>query len=354
MKNRCVPFEFALVGLVLVVALVGCQSKSNSGPPAHSTHHSYAPEDLWQTLEHDGGEVLAGDEVAHAFTLKNELSSIIQIVKDGDIVANCGCASVFPAARELAPGDATPVTVKIATTGKSGPFKHGGHIAWTDAEGKVHVAVFSVRGVARPPLRVEPHELVFERADLAKGLWKELQLTLDPAVDRESLSLVGPEQGFVIEKKDVAGAQGAVYSIKCLLLPSGEEEEWYECVFTAKLAKEHGGSVVSAKAFLLVQRVGNIDVQPSRLVVRFGPDGRGVAKCVVSGDAWQGPEAIETITCPGYRLEWKPTRLGSASTATIIQLTLFQPDDRNSPKESLIQIKAKGLDMFHVPVEIQE
>jgi hypothetical protein len=353
MKIRFVVFGLVLAGLVLVLTLAACQSRDNSDHRASFSFQSYAPEDVWLTQEHDGGEVLSGDEVTHTFTLKNDLSTPLRIVQDADIVPNCGCAKIAPGARELASGDETQVTVQIVTKG-NGAFNHGGRIVWTDPANKIHVALFSVRGVARPPIRIEPSELIFERADLARGQSKEIQVTFDPAVDRTSLSVTVPEKSFALEKKGSTGDKEEVYSIKCLLPASGNEDEADECVFTAKVAKENGGFQVSAKVVLYVQRAGGIEVQPNRLLVRFGADGRAVARCTVSGEIWPGSDAIEEISCPDYRVEWKPMPLGAASKATIIQLTLKRGDEKKQVSESSIQIKARGVDPVRVPIEVQE
>jgi hypothetical protein len=332
--------------LVALVVSIGCQSRTppTTSNPAHLQ--------VWQSQEHEVGDVIAGFEITHTFTFTNDLTGVLKIQKDGDIVRNCNCADIIPAARELAPGAATAVTVKVDTRDKVGSFSYGGRIIWTDAENTPRVAVFALTGVARPPMLAEPDTVVFERDAVAKGQSKEFKLVINPAVDEGSLTI---EASKALAIEHISSKPGSrVYSVKCLQQPQGEDDEFHEIYLTAKLVPQHGGIPFSTTVVVHVAVAVPLEVQPKSLDLQMGPDGRATGKLVLAGDAMMGGDNIESITCGDYKVEWKTTRSGPNAPRAVVEVTIVSPTDRDAPAKSILQVKVKGLVALHVPIHVRK
>jgi hypothetical protein len=335
-------------GRLLLVALAvssGCESRTQQRVPV--------PREAWQTLDHEVGEVTAGIEISHTFVLANNLASPLHVLRDADVASNCGCATITTAARELAPGATTDVTVKVATRDRKGPFRLGGRIVWTDARNEPHLAVFALVGVARPPLALQPDELVFERDEVAKGRSKELKVIVDSAVDEASLTVEAPTGALAVEP--IRSEKGhRVYAVKCLQPPRGEDEEFHAIVLAAKLTPRLGGIPVSAKVVVQVREAVPLDVQPKSLELRLDPDGRAVGKFVLSGEAMQGGDNVESLSCADYEVEWKATHTRPESPTAVVEITLLAPPDKNGPEKTTVRVKVKGLPALHVPVLVRK
>jgi hypothetical protein len=340
---RRLPILPVLLSFAQVLS-VGCGSRKPQVVP---------PAETWQNLEYDVGEFPAGIEVSHTFALANDLATALHVRKDSDIVPNCGCASLTPATRELAPAATTNVAVKVATRDKgSGPFRYGGRIVWTDAREQTHVASFYLTGVARPPFAFQPYELVFERDEVATGRTKELTVTLDAAVDESSVTLEAPTDALALEKIRSEGGR-RVYSVKCLQQPRGEDEETHEIVLAAKLTPQYGCIPVSAILVVHVQEAVPLDVQPKTLDLRPGPEGRAIGKLVLSGEAMKAGGTVHSIECADFKVEWKARRAGPAASSTVLEITLFAPSDKDGPEKSTLQVKVEGLPALHVPIRVR-
>jgi len=307
----------------------------------------------WQTLERDVGEITAGVEISHTFTLANDLTGTVHVEKDSDIKANCGCATLVPAARELSPQATTSVTVKAGTLDKVGPFKLGGRITWTDSEGSRHVSAFALTGIGLPPLALQPNALVFEREEIAKGLGQELRVTLSPDVDEASLTVEAGTDALTIQKSHVE-KRCRTYSVKCVRQPQGEEEEVHDIYLSAKLTPAFGGTAVSARLLVYVQEVVPLDVRPKALDLRLGPDGRATGKLFLSGDAMRNGGSVESVSCADYQLEWKVTRGGTGTQTAVLEITLLVLPDKPRPPKSTLQVKVKGLPALHVPITVRD
>jgi hypothetical protein len=331
--------------LFAFVCSFGCQSRAPTAPIS-------ASQQIWQSQEHEVGEVTAGFEIAHRFTLTNDLTRVLKIQKDRDIIRNCGCADITSATRELAPEATTTVTVKVATRDKSGPFSYGGRIIWTDSENTIHIAVFLLTGVARPPLAPEPNELVFEREDVAKGQNKELRLTVNPAVDEASLTVEATKALAIEQVSSQPGSR--VYAVKCLQQPESEDEEIHDIYLSAKLSPKHTSIPVSTKVVVRVREAVPLSVQPKSLDLRVGPDGRAIGKLALAGDAVKGGDNIESITCGDYKVEWKRTRASPAAPTSIVEITVTPPDNKAGPEQSILYVKVKGLAALHVPIQVRK
>jgi len=341
---RRLSILYALL-LFLPALPIGCESRNQHAAPLT---------EAWQNLEHDVGEIPSGIEISHTFPLSNNLASALHVRKDSDIVPNCGCASLTPATRELALAATTNVAVKVATRDKgSGPFRYGGRIVWTDAREQTHVATFYLTGVARPPFAFQPHELVFERDEVATGRSKELTVTLDAAVDDSSVTLEAPTGGLAVERIR-SGRGRRVYSVKCLQQPRGEDEETHEIALAAKLTPQYGSIPVSATLVVHVQEAVPLDVQPKTLDLLPGADGRALAKLILSGEAMKAGGTVHSIECADFKVEWKASRVSPASPSTVVEITLFAPPDKGGPEKSTLQVKVEGLPALHVPIRVHK
>jgi hypothetical protein len=343
--------------LVLCLASTSCQPSgvATTGRAAHRSHAELLEGD-WLVLEHDTGEIPAGADVSHTFTLTNEFSESLRINAVGDIEVSCNCAGVTPAAWELAPGESTSVDVRVTTGLKNGPFRDGGHIIWTDAHNQTHTAAFVLRAVARPPVTFDPEELVFELDDLAKGIAKDLKVTPSSTVDKDSLTLTLPEKDFAIEKKGVE-CEAVVYSIKCLLPPEADDVgDAPFLVVGARALNKLGGTAVSMSLPIAVHQSVPLLVQPQQLVVRLSQiEQRGAARLMLTGEALTDPgRDIESITCADYMLEWKMSRIGHSTPTVFIDLTFKPKPGDTAPAQSSVQIKVRGRNSRRVPVTVEK
>jgi hypothetical protein len=96
-------------------------------------------------------------------------------------------------------------------------------------------------------------------------------------------------------------------------------------------------------------------VQPSDLVIHFEKSNhRGVGQLVVSGEAVKGAsDAIESIHCPHYRVEWKAKHKWAGASIAEVDLTLIHESGQKWFKESSLEIKAKGISPAIIPVHVK-
>lgn len=335
---------FSRSGTLLVLVFLtssGCQSRPTT--PTVET---------WQTLEHEIGEITAGVEIIHEFTLTNDLPTVLEIKKDEDIAAKCGCSSITPAERRLAPGAATKVIFRVDTRNRAVPFRFAARIVWTDTANQPHPAEFFLVGVARPPLVLQPDELVFERQEVTDECRKELKVIVASGVDEGSVT-VEPLAGDLAVEMIRSEKGYRVYSVKCLQQPRSESEEFHEIFLSAKLTPELGSIPVSAKLLVHVPEVVALEVQPKTLDLRLGPEGRTVGKLMLSGEAMKDGADVESLSCAEYKLEWKVTRARRGSPATV-EITFLAAADKRGPEKTTLYVKVKGLPALHVPVSMRQ
>jgi len=340
-----------LLGILLSSGLTGCQ-----GGGASPSHGKMGNPESWVELKYDAGDVLAGDEITHNFTLENDLPVLVRIGNDSAIVPSCYCSNLAPDLRELAPGQKTSISVKLATGRLIGKITHGGRITWMDAKNEAHTAAFWLHATVRPPMILEPATLVFNREHLAERSWQDLKIVLDREVDAKSLSVaVTSDKEFAVARKSAEG-NILVYSVKCLLPIEAEEASIDRALFiTASANHKHGNRPVTVEAPVVIYPIVPLCVQPQSLIISLTqPENPGNAKLVLSGEALTDPEKdVESISCEDYALTWKLSRISRASTSAIIDLTIAARPGKESPPESVVQINVKGRKPVRVPITVK-
>jgi hypothetical protein len=98
-----------ILSLVACLAALTATARGQTDPTA-------APKLVIPQVEHDLGEVKAGEVVKHTFTFKNEGKGELEIKS---IIPACGCETV-DYDRKIAPGQAGKITLQVRTAGFSG------------------------------------------------------------------------------------------------------------------------------------------------------------------------------------------------------------------------------------------
>ncbi len=122
-------------------------------------------------LEFDFGAMDISAEGSHAFRITNVGKGPLQI-EAGD--TSCGCTLSEIEHTELAPGQATEVTVTWRADGKIGPYRHTATVLTSDPEQSR--VTLTVSGRITQAVRVVPQELAFGQLAVGEAAGGEVEL----------------------------------------------------------------------------------------------------------------------------------------------------------------------------------
>jgi hypothetical protein len=318
--------------------------------------------DSLEEISFDAQRVSLGEIVKHTFRIKNSSAEVWTIRKDADVLPNCGCASLVPQTRTLAPGAETDVQVTIRTGGplrKQGPFAHGGKIVWTTASGRRHATSLTIRGQAVGALASNPQVLVFQPDEVQRGAVKELVFTGNAAIDWNTWILESTSPNFQIVEKTLPKA-GAPASCKVKCLPPEGLETFYGAIRVQVQRSGSPGMPIVLAVPVRARQAVDLAISPPVVPVVFArPPDRATVKLLFRGDQLaKGPLEIEGIDFPGCKATWKITRNGEAPTA-VLEVTLVRqsekaPEAEKKPaaSEPALTIRLAGRKPITVPAVV--
>jgi len=126
--------------------------------------------------EHNFGTVPQGKLVEHAFIIRNDGNTDLEINR---VVAACGCTATVLDDRSVKPGGETRINVGFDTSGFTGEKLKTVRLYTND--GDQGAAILSVRGVVEPELSVLPARIVFGNitaSELEEGVSRELRVQI--------------------------------------------------------------------------------------------------------------------------------------------------------------------------------
>jgi len=110
-----------------------------------------------QPAEMDMGEVMEGHDVRATLFLRNTGPLPVHIEK---VESSCGCTTASPDTRELAPGEFTPLHIRVDTTAKRGHVKK--NIAVFDSQGRKTQAWLTLMVQANPHMGAMKGKGIFD------------------------------------------------------------------------------------------------------------------------------------------------------------------------------------------------
>lgn len=300
------------------------------------------------------GQVIAGEVVSHEFTVTNPSPEALSIVANQDVIKNCGCTELTPAARTLPPGGSTTVKVAVNTTRKDGPLDYGGSITWTAASGAKRTTQFVLRGRAVSALVCDPPMVRFEDADLRAGTTQELKFLGNVSVDWAT-ARVSSSSPLVQVLGWKRFAEGATCRVRCSL-PPGQESLQATVAVRATVVRP-GLPLDKQPAVLSVlvlahQRVALV-VTPQVVPIAWSASGdRATARLMLRGDLLlQDKRPIEQVECPGFAVTWSLSKPSKAGVA-ILQVNLVPTDSRLTGAAPTLTIRVKSMKPIALPVSM--
>lgn len=299
---------------------------------------------------YDAGEVVAGTVVCHAFLVRNDWDEPIEIRKPGDIVIHCGCSSIEPADRRLAPGESTRIRVKLRTIGRVGTLANGGEVIWTATGGKQRKLIFTLRAEILRVLQVSDEILVFDDEAESGVITKELTFSSSKVpIIWESLCVTATSP-FQITKVDKNSDR--MHCVVTHPIESEREEVTGRIQAQARLqeTKPDGGEIVTATVGVIWRpRQDDLRITPKMVPLAIGAEGRGKARLYLRGKkVEQNPKLIRSVVCEGHTVEWKlhPTAGGKAA---ILELNLIPTSGVKTPEKSLLSLDFRESGPVQVP-----
>lgn len=282
-------------------------------------------------LAHDVGSVVEGTKVEHTFVTRNVLQVPITIADETDMEKTCGCTTLEPSARRLAPGESATVRMRVDTTGKSGRFRVGGVIRWRLENGESWPVNLRIEGIAKTILASQPGIVRFSATDVANKSTKELLVFNSREVDWSTLNVQ-------IDSPYATLVESSVHSDHLRLLlracPPADVSDFSATLrVTANLTEAHGDITHCALAVPVQasQRIG-VHVSPRVVFANWSRKfNKGTTRFLVRELTSASPELIASISCDGFRVTWaakniSPPRATPHHTLQV-ELGLSSPDD---------------------------
>jgi hypothetical protein len=305
-----------------------------------------------ESLSHDVGTVLAGQEAAHTFRVKNASKETIAIQEEKDIQQNCGCSAIEAAMHSLMPDEATDVTVRVRTNPTGGLFNHGGRIIWTSSSGSKRTVVLSLKGNAIPAIASQPEVLEFGPSETLAGVTKSVAFSSDFAIDWPSFAVNSSSDHFQITDRTIA-PNGARCTVLCRL-PEGTGRTDAYLRVTARMregAWNPSGGPLSAMVPLSALQKVDLQVSPKALVFDFGGRDVATAKLMLSGERLaKAAPLVEAVLSPCGIIDWKLLQGAKGSTLAIMELTLRKSQNQGPESGASLIIKFRGGGSIRVPL----
>jgi uncharacterized protein DUF1573 len=111
--------------LALIITFIGIYAQASQARSAASGSNVISPL-IFDSKEHNFGEILQGDKVTHVFKFKN---SGDEPVKLGKVSASCGCTATTATRGEIGPGEEGEVKATFNSTGRRGKQKKAVYVA---------------------------------------------------------------------------------------------------------------------------------------------------------------------------------------------------------------------------------
>lgn len=201
-----------------------------------------APKAVFRDPGFNFGRTMHGSVVEHDFSLKNEGSAALKIVK----------ASMTPPLvvtrmpRELAPGGEGTIHFKLDTATLRGPFK--GQIIVFLNDPDLPEAELSFEGVVIPPVEVSPLPVFFVSALRGKGASASLEIINHEVEPLRIIKIEHPRERFTTALETLQPGQR--YKLTLILKPDGPGGRKMEPITVATSSKAQPALEITANTFL--------------------------------------------------------------------------------------------------------
>lgn len=348
---RGIPILISVVLLSAMTLLWGLALRTRLF--SHEQQQSASsPSALENYYEYDVGKVLSGQVVSHAFVFANTTGELVVLRDEKDIRKDCGCAAVEPEAQKLEPGASTKVNVTVDTRGKTGRFSYGGIIAWSLPSGEKREATFKLQGEAWPALESEPSSLGFSPDEINGRVAKEIKFKASVPMNWAKATVHGYDHDPQIKVVDWKTSEhGAVCKVECHM-PDGVETANGSVAVEVPLAKPRP-DFSSATVRIPVQgyQIVEFTVAPAQILAKVDKaDGHASARLLVRGRKLANSKRpISSITCEGYRVDWRMTEPSKDGVA-VVNLELIPIASSANKGEPVVFMEVEGMKPIRLPV----
>lgn len=350
-KVRGIPILIGVLLLSAMALLWGMALRTQLF--SHEQQQSASsPSVLQNYYEYDVGKVLSGQVVSHAFVFTNTTGELVVVRDEKDIRKDCGCAAVVPEAQKLEPGASTNVNVTVATKGRTGRFSYGGIIAWTLPSGEKREAIFKLQGETWPALECEPSSLGFGPEEINGRVAKEFKFKASVPMNWAKAMVHGYDHDPQIKVVGWKTSEnGAVCEVECHM-PDGVETANGAVAVEVPLAKPCP-DFSSATVRIPVQGRQSVEftVAPAQILAKVDKaDGHASGRLLVRGKKLANSKRpISSITCEGYRVDWRMTEPSTGGVA-IVTLELIPVAGSLGNSEPVVVMKVEGMKPIRLPV----
>lgn len=331
-----------IVGLAIFTIrsrlVVGNEQQSTISPPVENSY--------------DVGQVLSGEVVSHAFSFTNTFEEPIAIRAEEDIRKDCGCTMIAPETRTLQPGASTKIVATVNTKGRSGRFAYGGTILWSLPNWEKREATIKLQGEICPLLESDPPSLSFGPDEINGASTKEIKFKAGVPMDWARAKVHGYDHDPQVQVVDwkVSG-NAAICKVKCSM-PDGVEAASGSVAVEVSLA-EPRSDFPSTTLRVPVQAYQSIEftVAPKQILARIDKaSGRASARLLVRGKKLANSKhPISSITCDGYRVDWRMTEPSKGGAAVVtIELTPLVGSAKKS--EQAVVMGVEGMKPIRFPL----
>ena len=202
---------------LILLFTVGCRTAwLDSDPSPIGTPNPRASGGEPQVTLHRAGSVLAGTVVQHTFPFQNRTPGTLRLASPNDVRPSCGCATARVVSQQLAPGETTPIVVRVETENRGGRFSEVVATTWTTEDQQRVEYAFAIQGEVDRGLILTPPELSFAKRELGRNHEKRVQCSSDLSIDWES-AIVYAEADYlrISLPQPLPDGQGIAFCVTC-------------------------------------------------------------------------------------------------------------------------------------------
>ena len=328
---------FGLVAPTWATAVLAPCLPLGCGQPAQSSAVIAEPPQADAATTFDAGVLCPGERLAHTFPFVNRTTEELVIAADSDITVGCGCTSLTPAARAVAPGAAVDLALVVNTERLSGPFSYASSVTWTGAGGRRVPVKVVVAGEALPLCAPTPDTLTFAPGEGSEA--KSVLVAGNRFVTLGNWRAVSSSPAFRVAGVETVDPRTARVRVTC---DAAGELAAGELTVTADVTGSERAISLREATVTVPLRGGSppdFAVMPTRLAARLDPvSKRAVGSLLLRGSSVTGASVLD-VKCGTHPVEWKFT---PASGGGVLSVGIGDVAGAVRPTAIVISVRGKG------------
>ncbi len=296
---------------------------------------------------YEAGVVCVGEVVAHTFSFTNNWNEELMIAADGGVTVGCGCTSLTPSARVVAPRGRVEIALAVNTERASGAFAYTSGVAWTGASGRRVEQKLVVAGEAVPLLAVSPDALAFGPGE-SRSVSKSILVSGNQFVTLTNWRAVAESPAFSVAGIEVVDPRTARVSVTCS--PAADLELVAGAVMiSAEIVGCQRKIGVREASVSLPVRGGSrpaFAVRPAQLSVALDPLTRTAKGSLLLTGPGLVKESVEAVRCGSLRVTWKYSPAAGGNGVLAIEIEGVAATD----VPATIEISVRGKPPVKIPL----